>query len=155
VRYGQAFVDQIRSLAGQHDDSEIVAMLNCDGVTSSTGKPFTINMIKWIRFKHDIARPSRPAGTLRARIRSEHVGHLSMDQKWPLASPEGDRWLAVCRHTYRRDRSPAARLDCRFSRHCLVNPQRNLNEVHYEDSIGVIADNVINIGRAMAKQFVP
>jgi DNA invertase Pin-like site-specific DNA recombinase len=64
VRYGDAFVDRIRSLATQHHDAEIVAMLNRDGVASSTGKPFTIDMVKWIRHKHRIAPASPPAGTL-------------------------------------------------------------------------------------------
>jgi DNA invertase Pin-like site-specific DNA recombinase len=74
VRYGEAFIDQIRSLASQHDDRELVAILNRDGVTSSTGKPFTINMIKWIRFKHDITHPSRPAGTLSVEQVREKYG---------------------------------------------------------------------------------
>ena len=64
MRYRNTFVDKIRPLASQHDDSEIAAMLNRDGLTSSTGKPFTASMISWIRFKHRIAGPERPAGTL-------------------------------------------------------------------------------------------
>jgi hypothetical protein len=46
-----------------HDDDEIVALLNRDGLTSSTGKPFTVSMIRWIRHKHRIPGPSLPAGT--------------------------------------------------------------------------------------------
>src|ERR1700751_2811945 len=54
VRYHDAFVARICSLAVMHDDDEIVALLNRDGLTSSTGKPFTISMIRWIRHKHRI-----------------------------------------------------------------------------------------------------
>ena len=46
VRYHDAFVARIRALAVMHDDDEIVALLNRDGLTSSTGKPFTISMIR-------------------------------------------------------------------------------------------------------------
>ena len=64
LRYSQEFVAHVRDLAIQYDDSEIVAKFNGDGLTSSTGKPFTTSMINWIRFKHRIPAPSRPAGTL-------------------------------------------------------------------------------------------
>ncbi|MEJ2229400.1 MAG: recombinase family protein [Alphaproteobacteria bacterium] len=64
LRYPQEFVARIRELAGQHDDGEIAAKLNADGLTSSTGKLFTASMISWIRFKHRIPRPSLPDGTL-------------------------------------------------------------------------------------------
>ena len=63
VRYHDTFVAQIRTLAAMHDDDEIVALLNRDGRTSSTGKPFTLSMIRWIRHKHRISGPSHPTGT--------------------------------------------------------------------------------------------
>ena len=49
LRYHDTFVTQIRALAAMHDDDEIVALLNRDNLTSSTGKPFTVSMIRWIR----------------------------------------------------------------------------------------------------------
>jgi DNA invertase Pin-like site-specific DNA recombinase len=64
VRYPEAFIADIRELASRHDDDEIVALLNRDGRKSSTGKPFTVAMISWIRYKHRIAGPPIPAGTL-------------------------------------------------------------------------------------------
>ena len=63
VRYHDAFIARIRALAVMHDDHEIVALLNRDGLTSSTGKPFTVSMIRWIRHKHCIPGPSLPTGT--------------------------------------------------------------------------------------------
>jgi hypothetical protein len=59
---GETFVDQIRSLTSQHDDGEIVELLNIDGLTSSTGKRFTVSIINWIRFKHLISTRASEAG---------------------------------------------------------------------------------------------
>jgi DNA invertase Pin-like site-specific DNA recombinase len=64
VRYPEAFVSEIRELASRHDDAEIIALLHRDGRKSSTGKPFTVAMISWIRYKHRIVRPTTPNGTL-------------------------------------------------------------------------------------------
>jgi DNA invertase Pin-like site-specific DNA recombinase/uncharacterized protein YndB with AHSA1/START domain len=63
VRYPPEFVTRITGLAKHHDDREMAAELNRLGQTSSTGKPFTASMISWIRYKHRIPAPSRPAGT--------------------------------------------------------------------------------------------
>jgi hypothetical protein len=57
VRYPAQIVDRVRNLALTKVDSEIVAALNQEGLKSATGKPFTIDMIEWIRFKHHIPRP--------------------------------------------------------------------------------------------------
>jgi len=66
VRYPEAFVTKIRTLAERHADKEIAVRLNAEGLTSSTGKSFTASMISWIRFKHRIPGPSRrlPPGSL-------------------------------------------------------------------------------------------
>jgi hypothetical protein len=63
LRYPDAFVAHIRALAATLDDAEIVAMLDRDGLTSSTGKHFTVSMIRWIRYKYRISSPPLPAGT--------------------------------------------------------------------------------------------
>jgi hypothetical protein len=63
LRYPDAFVARIRALAAALDDDEIVAMIDRDGLTSSTGKRFTVSMIRWIRYKHRIPSPPLPAGT--------------------------------------------------------------------------------------------
>jgi hypothetical protein len=66
VRYPEAFVTKIRTLAERHADKEIAVRLNAEGLTNSTGKSFTASMISWIRFKHRIPGPSRrlPPGSL-------------------------------------------------------------------------------------------
>lgn len=74
VRYRPEFVVRIADLANHHDDREIATELNRLGLTSSTGKPFTESMISWIRFKHRIQGPSRPAGTLSVAEVRERYG---------------------------------------------------------------------------------
>ena len=64
VRYPSAFVARISQLAEAHDDGEIAERLDSEGLKSATGKRFTAEMISWVRFKHRIAGPARPAGTL-------------------------------------------------------------------------------------------
>jgi DNA invertase Pin-like site-specific DNA recombinase len=64
IRYPDAFVAEIRELARRHDDGEIVDLLNRDGRKSTTGKPFTVSMIKWLRYKHQIPALPKPAGSL-------------------------------------------------------------------------------------------
>jgi hypothetical protein len=63
VRYPDAFIAHIRALAAIHDDDEIVAQLNRDGLTSPTGRRFTVSMIRWIRYKHRIPSPPLPTDT--------------------------------------------------------------------------------------------
>jgi hypothetical protein len=63
IRYPDAFVAHIRALAATLDDAEIVAKLDRDGLTSSTGKRFTVSMIRWIRYKYRIPSPPLPGGT--------------------------------------------------------------------------------------------
>jgi DNA invertase Pin-like site-specific DNA recombinase len=64
LRYSATIIDRVRDLAREHDDVEIAALFNSDGLLSSTGKPFTTAMISWIRYKHRISGPSHPVGTL-------------------------------------------------------------------------------------------
>jgi hypothetical protein len=54
TRYPDSFVAKIRAMAEKYDDGEIARRLNGDGLTSSTGKPFTVSILRWIRFKHRI-----------------------------------------------------------------------------------------------------
>ena len=60
IRYPDAFVAKIRAMAQRRDDNEIVTQLTSEGLTSSTGKPFTASMIRWIRYRHRISRQSTP-----------------------------------------------------------------------------------------------
>src|SRR5216684_8651597 len=74
VRYSDAFVAHIRALAATHDDDEIVALLNRDGLKSSTGRRFTVAMIRWIRYKHHIPSPPLPTDTFNVKQVRERYG---------------------------------------------------------------------------------
>jgi len=74
VRYPDAFVAHIRALAATHDDDEIVALLNRDGLKSSTGRRFTVGMIRWIRHKHHIPSPPLPTDTFNVKQVRERYG---------------------------------------------------------------------------------
>jgi DNA invertase Pin-like site-specific DNA recombinase len=67
VRYPDAFVTRIRELAVDHHDDEIIRLLRAEGCQSSTGKPLTLSMIKWLRYKHGISPPRPPDNTLNVR----------------------------------------------------------------------------------------
>jgi hypothetical protein len=74
TRYPDSFVAKIRAIAEKYDDGEIARRLNGDGLTSSTGKPFTVSIVRWIRFKHRIPGPSLPTGMLTVSQVCERYG---------------------------------------------------------------------------------
>jgi DNA invertase Pin-like site-specific DNA recombinase len=83
IRYPDTFVAKIRTMAQRYDDNEIVAQLKSEALTSSTRKPFTISMIRWIRYKHRIPSPSLPAGTLNvAEVRARYGVSLGVVHHW-------------------------------------------------------------------------
>ena len=58
VRYPKEMISKVRELTLLHgDDRKTVEILNSLGTLSATGKPFTKDMIEWIRFKHNIDKP--------------------------------------------------------------------------------------------------
>ena len=74
VRYPGPFVTRLRELAVTRHDDEIVQQLTDEGCLSSTGKPFTQSMIKWLRYKHQIPAPPPPDGTLSVRQVRDRYG---------------------------------------------------------------------------------
>ena len=56
-RYPKEVVEEVRDLAKNLPDDEIVATLNRQGRLSAKGKPFTVSMIRWIRLRHKIPAP--------------------------------------------------------------------------------------------------
>ena len=54
VRYSSALVEQVRELARSLPDAQMAEQLNQEGQLSALGKPFTISMIKWIRYRYQI-----------------------------------------------------------------------------------------------------
>lgn len=58
TRYPGEMVDRVRELTLRYgDDNKTVETLNSQGILSATGKPFTKDMIEWIRYKHKIDKP--------------------------------------------------------------------------------------------------
>lgn len=58
IRYPAQTVDQVRKLSQHLSDLQIVARLNQEGLRSATGKSFTRSMVKWIRYRYEIAATS-------------------------------------------------------------------------------------------------
>lgn len=54
VRHPPARVDEVRRLAKDHTDAQIVELFNGRGERTAKGDPFTVASIKWIRYKHRI-----------------------------------------------------------------------------------------------------
>ena len=123
---------EVRALAVMHDDDEIVALLNRDGLTSSTGKPFTVSMIRWIRHKHRIPGPSLPAGTFSvSQVRNRYGVSMWVVYYWI------DRGLIIAQR--RKPGLPYAitptgsrrGLGCKLSPTCPTIPKPKLSKVHY------------------------
>lgn len=58
TRYPSAMVEKVRALTLQFgNDKKTITILNEQGIMGATGKPFTRDMIQWIRFKHNIKMP--------------------------------------------------------------------------------------------------
>src|ERR1700741_5491374 len=74
IRYSDMFCAKIHAMAKKYDDQEIADQLNAQALTSSTGKPFTLSMVGWIRFKHRIPGPPLSPGTLPAKQICERYG---------------------------------------------------------------------------------
>jgi hypothetical protein len=60
VRYPAALVDKVRELAHGLPDAEIANRLNREGHASAKGKPYTTQIVRWIRGRYQI-----PPATLR------------------------------------------------------------------------------------------
>lgn len=57
VRYRDDMVERVRDLAQNLTDDQIARHLNDDGHRPSKGTSFTVSMVRWIRFKHEIPAP--------------------------------------------------------------------------------------------------
>jgi hypothetical protein len=60
ARYPAALVDNVRELAHGLPDAEIANRLNREGLASAKGKPYTPQIVRWIRWRYQI-----PPATLR------------------------------------------------------------------------------------------
>lgn len=58
LRYPEATVSRVRTLAQSMTDAQILATLHREGVLSAKGKPFTLGTVKGLRSRYDIPAPS-------------------------------------------------------------------------------------------------
>ena len=54
IRYPAVIVERVRELSQRLSDRQIIAQLNQQGLRSPHGKPFTLSMIKWIRYRYEV-----------------------------------------------------------------------------------------------------
>jgi len=85
VRYSAALVEQVRELARSLPDAQIVEKLNQEGQLSALGKPFTVSMIKWIRYRYQI-----PAAKL---MRPEEVTVQQVAERFGISSNVVYYWI--------------------------------------------------------------
>jgi DNA invertase Pin-like site-specific DNA recombinase len=75
MRYPAALVDRVRDLAQSLSDARIADQLNQEGMVSALGKPFTVSMIKWIRYRYKIpAAKLKDPDELTVQQVAEHFG---------------------------------------------------------------------------------
>ena len=104
VRYPQPFITRLRSLAETLDDRAIADRLDAEGLKSSTGKRFTVSMIRWLRYRHRIPAPAAPEGTLSVRQVRERYGVSLGSLLDPARSHRGPAvppGNALCDHDHR------------------------------------------------------
>jgi excisionase family DNA binding protein len=74
LRYGEDIIEKVRNMVQeQMTDADIAAAINREGRLSSTGKPFTISMIKWIRYKHNICQRPNDKMTVKGIAEKLHI----------------------------------------------------------------------------------
>jgi DNA invertase Pin-like site-specific DNA recombinase len=57
-RHPAALVDQVRNLARTLPDIQIADLLNREGQSTTSGKPYTAKIIRWLRWRYQIASPT-------------------------------------------------------------------------------------------------
>jgi len=57
MRYPQEIVARVKALSETLSNVRIAATFNQEGRQSAKGKPFSVAMIKWIRYRHSISAP--------------------------------------------------------------------------------------------------
>jgi DNA invertase Pin-like site-specific DNA recombinase len=58
IRYPKKIIEKIKVLTRNHTDEQIASIFNQEKIKSAMGGSFTPNIIRWIRYKHRILRPT-------------------------------------------------------------------------------------------------
>jgi hypothetical protein len=132
IRYPESIVSQVRTLASTMTDVQIAATLNQGQLRSAKGKPFTKDMIKWIRYRYKIPAPvlKRPEEfTVKELARHFQIG------------------IGVVHYWIGRGHIPTRRLTKTAPYWLTMSPEketelktwikRPLNEVQYEATVGI------------------
>ncbi len=74
LRYSENIIEKVRNMVQEQlTDADIAAAFNAEKRISSTGKPFTIPMIKWIRYKHNICQRPTDKMTVKGIAEKLHI----------------------------------------------------------------------------------
>jgi excisionase family DNA binding protein len=57
VRYPATTVNRVQTLTESMTDAQIASTLNQEGILSAKGYPFTVSMVKWMRYRYSIRAP--------------------------------------------------------------------------------------------------
>jgi len=103
LRYSTQIVDTVRTLTKQYaDDRKTIELLNQQGLLSATGKPFTKDMIEWIRFKHRIpcSQPKAENEFTVAQLQqmfniSRHMVYYWIQRKYVVAQKKADNHFLI------------------------------------------------------------
>jgi hypothetical protein len=75
IRYPATIVEKVRTLSQNSSDPQIATHLNEEGLRSPLGKPFTVSMIKWIRYRYQVPSVSfKRSGELTVREIAHRFG---------------------------------------------------------------------------------
>lgn len=128
-RTSPAVVNRVRELAPTHTDCQIAALLNQEGVTTHTGKPFTDDRVQWLRHSYEIptgcpeapwACPNGQRGdgrySTRAAAKLLNVSESAIGN-WCLSGrldsvqsiPGGPRWIKLTTEMITQLRKPVRR----------------------------------------------
>lgn len=128
-------------MAEKYDDKEIVVRLRGEALTSSTGKPFTVSIIRWIRFK--ITSPVHrvpPEHLLSARFVRDMAPACGSSITGSTAALSQRRNANQTCHMLSPSMTPLIDL-YQNGWHTpdifIHNPQRKLYEVYYARCIGI------------------
>lgn len=83
--YPSAVVDRIRELARDLPDGEIADRLHREGQVSPKGRPYTVNIVQWIRRRHRI-----PPADLK---RPEELTVQQVAQRFGVSDPVVYYWI--------------------------------------------------------------
>jgi hypothetical protein len=142
IRYSDMFVAKIQAMAEKYNDQQIAAQLNSKALTSSTGKPFTVNMVRWIRFKHRIPGPLLSPGKLRARFAKDMASADGSSITGSNTASSLQHNASQIRHMPSQSMTPltgGCKNGWRTPDIFVHHPQRKLFEVHYARTVRMLS----------------